>query len=52
MNEEFAVENEWLLVDEPKGRDLLLAALFLFMSCFAVAIPLMGLCKRPESVLE
>ena len=41
---------EWQLVDEPKGRDLFLAALFLFMSCFAVGIPLLGLYRRPESV--
>src|SRR5215213_518591 len=41
---------EWLLVDEPKGRDLFLAALFLFMSFFAVAIPLLGLYGKPESV--
>ena len=36
-------KTEWLLVDEPEGRDLFLAALFLFMSCFAVAIPWLGL---------
>ena len=41
---------EWLLVDQPEGRDLFLAALFLFMSCFAVAILLLGLYGRPESV--
>ena len=34
---------ERLLVDEPEGRDLFLAALFLFMSCFAMAVPLLGL---------
>jgi hypothetical protein len=34
---------EWLLVADPEGRDLFLAALFLFMSCFALAIPLLGL---------
>jgi hypothetical protein len=45
-------KTEWLLVNEPEGRDLLLAALFLFMSCFAVPIPLMGLYKKLESVLE
>ena len=41
---------EWLLVDEPEGRDLFLAALFLFMSFFAVAIPLLGLYGKLESV--
>ena len=35
--------SEWLLVDEPEEPDLFLAALFLFMFCFAVAIPLLGL---------
>jgi hypothetical protein len=34
---------EWLLVDEPEERDLFLAALFLFMSWFALAIPLLDL---------
>ena len=42
---------EWLLVDEPEEPDLFLAALFLFMSCFALAIPLLGL-YGGESVLD
>jgi peptidoglycan/LPS O-acetylase OafA/YrhL len=35
--------SEWLLVDEPEEPDLFLAALFLLMSCFALALPLLGL---------
>ena len=42
---------EWLLVDEPEERDLFLAALFLFMSCFALALPLLDLYEG-ESVLD
>ena len=34
---------EWLLVDEPEERDPFLAALFLFMGCFALAILLLSL---------
>jgi hypothetical protein len=45
---------EWLLVDEPEEPDLFLAALFLFMSCFALALPLLDLyegerLRRPRS---
>ena len=42
---------EWLLVDEPEEPDLFLAALFLFMSCFALALPLLDLYEG-ESVLD
>src|SRR5215210_7382789 len=42
---------EWLLVDEPEEPDLFLAALFLFMSCFALALPLLDL-YDDESVLD
>ena len=34
---------EWLLVDEPEERDPFLAALCLFMGCFALAILLLSL---------
>jgi hypothetical protein len=43
--------SEWLLVDEPEEPDLFLAALFLFMSCFALALPLLDLYEG-ESVLD
>ena len=42
---------EWPLVDEPEEPDLFLAALFLFMSCFALALPLLALYEG-ESVLD
>ena len=42
---------EWLLVDEPEDPDLFLAALFPFMSCFALALPLLDLYEG-ESVLD
>ena len=42
---------EWLLVDEPEEPDLFLAALFLFMSCFALALPLLDLYEG-ERVLD
>src|SRR5918995_1329161 len=42
---------EWLLVEEPEEPDLFLAALFLFMSWFALAIPLLDLYEG-ESVLD
>jgi peptidoglycan/LPS O-acetylase OafA/YrhL len=42
---------EWLLVDEPEEPDLFLAALFLFMSCFALALPLLDLYEG-ESVFD
>ena len=42
---------EWLLVDEPEEPDLFLAVLFLFMSCFALALPLLDLYEG-ESVLD
>ena len=42
---------EWLLVDELEEPDLFLAALFLFMSCFALALPLLDLYEG-ESVLD
>ena len=42
---------EWLLVDEPEEPDLFLAALFFFMSCFALALPLLALYEG-ESVLD
>ena len=42
---------EWLLVDEPEDPDLFLAVLFLFMSCFALALPLLDLYEG-ESVLD
>ena len=41
----------WLLVDEPEEPDLFLAALFLLMSCFALALPLLDLYEG-ESVLD
>ena len=41
----------WLLVNEPEEPDLLLAALFLFMSCFALALPLLDLYES-ESVFD
>src|SRR5215216_4688771 len=45
---------ECLLVDEPEERDPFLAALFLFMGCFALAILLLSLyeggrVRRPRS---
>src|SRR5215210_5485686 len=43
--------SEWLLVDEPEEPDLFLAVLFLFMSCFALALPLLDLYEG-ESVLD
>jgi peptidoglycan/LPS O-acetylase OafA/YrhL len=42
---------KWLLVDEPEEPDLFLAALFLFMSCFALALPLLDLYEG-ERVLD
>ena len=42
---------EWLLVDEPEEPDLFLAALFLLMSCFALALPLLELYEG-ESVFD
>jgi hypothetical protein len=42
---------EWLLVDELEEPDLFLAALFLFMSCFALALPLLDL-YAGESVFD
>ena len=42
---------EWLLVNESKEPDLFLAALFLFMSCFALALPLLDLYEG-ESVFD
>lgn len=42
---------EWLLVDELDEPDLFLAALFLFMSCFALALPLLDLYEG-ESVFD
>ena len=43
--------SEWLLVDEPEEPDLFLAALFLFMSCFALTLPLLDLYEG-ESVVD
>jgi hypothetical protein len=43
--------SEWLLVDEPEEPDLFLAAPFLFMSCFALALPLLDLYEG-EGVLD
>src|SRR5918994_1716096 len=43
--------SEWLLVDEPEEPDLFLAALFLFMSCFALTLPLLDLYEG-ESVIN
>ena len=42
---------EWLLVDELEEPDLFLAALSLFMSCFALALPLLDLYEG-ERVLD
>lgn len=42
---------EWLLVKEPEEPDLFLAALFLFMSCFALALPLLDLYEG-ESIFD
>ena len=47
----FLSRGEWLLVDEPEEPDLFLAALFLFMSCFALTLPLLDLYEG-ESVLD
>ena len=43
--------SEWLLVDEPEEPDLFLAAPFLFMSCFALTLPLLDLYEG-ESVVD
>ena len=42
---------EWLLVNELEEPDLFLAALFLFMSCFALALPLLNF-YAGESVFD
>ena len=47
----FLPRGEWLLVDEPEEPDLFLAALFLFMSCFALVLPLLNLYEG-ASVLD